>query len=218
MSPALHQTDDCYTIADFEIGKRLFTTHMALKLVEASPEGRESADLSQLDSLITVYDFEEAIAALVKAGLDVPRAELVCDETYQDILYKIIGRIRLGDTHLKESFATSMAALPLLGSPTGGVDLMVDNLTQGVQNGFITSPQDAEADIWMYTCRLWEDAQNRGVGAPKVVETRISNIPPKFRVTIQYRGVEAFGEGRNKKVARHIAAKGACGKLNIRLG
>lgn len=30
---------------DFEIGKRLFTTHMAVQLVMASPEGREIGSL-----------------------------------------------------------------------------------------------------------------------------------------------------------------------------
>ncbi|KAE8141229.1 hypothetical protein BDV38DRAFT_279135 [Aspergillus pseudotamarii] len=217
MSPARDQTNDCYSIADFEIGKRLFTTYMAIQLVVTSPEGREGADLSQLDALITGYPFKEAVAGLVKAGLDIPRTKLVCDETYQDILYKIIGRTRLGDSHSKESLPTLWKELASLDSSTGGVDFTVDDLTQRVEDGFSTSPQDSEADIWKYTSRLWEDAQFKGVEAPKVRETCISNFPTKFRVTIRHRGVEASGEGRNKKAARHIAAKRVCQKLNIRL-
>ncbi|KAK6814941.1 hypothetical protein RU639_009655 [Aspergillus parasiticus] len=216
MSPAAHQTDDCYTIADFEIGKRLFTTHMAVKLVVASPEGREIGSLSQLDALITGYDFEEAIAALVKAGLDVPRTTLVCDETYEDVLYKIIGRTRLGDSDSKESFPTLMNQLPLLDLSTDGVNLTATANTQRVANGLNLSPPGSEADNWKYTCRLWEDAQGTGE-EPKVAEACISNFPTKFRITIRYRGVEASGEGRNKKTARHIAAKRVCEKLNLRL-
>ncbi|KAF5859893.1 hypothetical protein ETB97_002252 [Aspergillus alliaceus] len=215
MSPAAHQTDD-YTIADFEIGKRLFTTHMAVQLVVASPEGRESDSLSQLDALIAAYDFKKAIATLVKAGLDVPRTELVCDETYQDVLYKTMGHIRLGDSDSKESFPTLLKQLPLLDSSIGGVDLRVAAITQRVANELSTSPTGPEADNWKYTCRLWEDAQVTGE-EPKTVETCISNFPTKFHVAIRYRGVEASGEGRSKKAARHIAAKSLCGKLNLRL-
>ncbi|OOO06859.1 double-stranded RNA binding domain protein [Aspergillus oryzae] len=214
MSPAAHQIDDCYTIADFEIGKRLFTTHMAVQLVVASPEGREIGSLSQLDALITGYDFEEAIATLVKAGLDVPRTNLVCDETYEDVLYKIIGRTRLGDS--KESFPTLLGQLPLLDLSTDGVDLTVTATTQRVANGLNLSPPGSEADNWKYTCRLWEDAQGTGE-EPKVEEACISNFPPRFRITIRYCGVEASGEGRNKKTARHLAARRVCERLKLRL-
>lgn len=110
-----------------------------------------------------------------------------------------------------------MKALPSLGSPTGGVDLTVDTLTHRVEGKHSMSPQEPEADMWKYTSRLWEDAQVKGVEAPKVSETCISNFPTKFRVTIRHRGVEASGEGRNKKTARHIAAKRVCQRLNIRL-
>ncbi|OGM41178.1 hypothetical protein ABOM_009869 [Aspergillus bombycis] len=216
MSPAAHQTEDPYTIADFEIGKRLFTTHMAVQLVVRSSEGREGDSLSQFDSLIAAYDFKDAITTLVKAGLHVPRSELVCDETYQDVLYKIIGRTRLGDSDSKESFPTLIQQLPLLDSSNGGVDLTVAAITDQVATGLSTGPPGSEADNWKYTCRLWEDVQVTGE-EPKVVETCISNFPTKFRVTIRYCGVEAYGEGRNKKMARHIAAKRVCGKLNLRL-
>ncbi|GMG09037.1 unnamed protein product [Aspergillus oryzae] len=177
---------------------------MAVQLVVASPE----------DALITGYDFEEAIATLVKAGLDVPRTNLVCDETYEDVLYKIIGRTRLGDS--KESFPTLLGQLPLLDLSTDGVDLTVTATTQRVANGLNLSPPGSEADNWKYTCRLWEDAQGTGE-EPKVTEACISNFLTRFRITIQYCGVEASGEGRNKKTARHLAARRVCERLNLRL-
>ncbi|KAE8374849.1 hypothetical protein BDV26DRAFT_295607 [Aspergillus bertholletiae] len=213
MSPAFDQADDCYTIADFEIGKLLFTTHMAIQLAQMSPDGRGSDGLCALDALITTYDFEGAVGSLAKADFCLPRTELVCDETYQDILYKIIGRTRLGDTDAIQHFTTLMNQLPSL---DGGISLATPATPQPAQNGRNTRPHVSEANDWEYTCLLWEKAQAADA-TPKVTETRIGITPPKFRVSIRCLGAEASGEGRNKKVARHIAARGVCERLNFRL-
>ncbi|KAB8071217.1 hypothetical protein BDV29DRAFT_159699 [Aspergillus leporis] len=213
MSPAAVPTD-CYTSTDFEIGKRLSSTQMAIQLAVSSPEGRANDGLSQLDRLITTYDFEGAVAALAKANFDLPRTELIGDETYQDILYKIIGYVRLGDS--KDSFPALMYRLPLLEIPSCQTDIAIDAIAQRLQTARGSSPSIPEADNWRYTSLLWEKAQVAGV-KPEVTEACISNFPSKFRVTIKCLGAEASGEGRNKKLARHIAAKGVCEILKIRL-
>lgn len=62
---------------------------------------------------------------------------------------------------------------------------------------------------WRYTSMLWEKAQSQGV-VPRVTDKSISAYPPKFRVTIEFMGKQGSGTARNKKTAKHIAAKAVC--------
>lgn len=67
----------------------------------------------------------------------------------------------------------------------------------------------SDPDDWRYTSTLWEMAQSKGV-VPRVTDKFISTYPPKFRVTIEFMGKQGSGTARNKKTAKHIAAKTVC--------
>lgn len=76
------------------------------------------------------------------------------------------------------------------------------------------SASTPDPDNWKYTSLLWEKAQLEGL-VPHVTDNHISTYPAKFRVIIELKGIQGSGEARNKKSAKHLAAKSVCHHLGL---
>ncbi|KAL3257031.1 hypothetical protein ABHI18_007145 [Aspergillus niger] len=225
MSPRLVQPD-CYTNTDYEIGKRLFNVYMALMIVHTSPNGRTDDSLVEADRFIDskAYDFEAALVAIKSLNLDLPRTNKFDDESCEDYIYKILGFVRLSDS--REDFVPLLTKLhvqiPTCSADTGiSTTAYKESVLEETAGRYVSptptqcsSNASDEPGIWKYTSRLWEDGSNHGV-TPNVDESCLSSYPPKFRITISYRGMQASGEGKTKKLAKHIAAKGVCHQLGL---
>ncbi|KAI9925503.1 hypothetical protein AWENTII_012848 [Aspergillus wentii] len=171
------------------------------------------------------YDFAAAVTALKDQGLDLPRTDLVGDETYEAILYKFMGYLRLSETS-KDQFILLMNRLPRVQIPDSKQDTQplpaVDGYL-GIQDkapaavGSVASGSISETDPdnWKYTSLLWEKGQMHNT-TPVCTETCLSNFPTRFRVTIQFKGVQGSGDARNKRLAKHIAARAVCQALGFR--
>ncbi|OJI84213.1 hypothetical protein ASPTUDRAFT_43211 [Aspergillus tubingensis CBS 134.48] len=217
---------DCYTNTDYEIGKRLFNVYMALIIVHTSSNGRTDDSLVEADRFIDskAYDFEAALVAIKGLNLDLPRTNKFDDESCEDYIYKILGFVRLSNS--REDFVPLLTKLHLQ-IPTCLADIGISttahqqSVLEEMAGRYISptptqcsSNANDEPEIWKYTSRLWEDGSNHGV-TPNVKESCLSSYPPKFRITISYLGIQASGEGKTKKHAKHIAAKGVCQRLGL---
>ncbi|GIJ92632.1 hypothetical protein Asppvi_001910 [Aspergillus pseudoviridinutans] len=225
MSPRLVQPD-CYTNTDYEIGKRLFNVYMALMMVQSSPGGRTGESLVEADRFIEskAFNFEAAMAAIKGLNLDLPRTDIINDESVEDYIYKILGFVRLANN--REDFILLLAKLQLQ-IPTCSADTGISatayqqsTLEERAGRYISLAPTQCSSnsnqgpEIWKYTSLLWEEAVNHGV-TPDIKETCLSSYPPKFRITISCMGAQSSGEGKTKKLAKHIAAKGICQKLGL---
>jgi hypothetical protein len=65
-----------------------------------------------------------------------------------------------------------------------------------------------------YTSLLYEHG-NMICSVPEYEEQQIRMSPQWFSVVVRFRGIEGYGEGPNKKTAKHLASKDACDKLGI---
>ncbi|GIC94650.1 double-stranded RNA binding motif domain-containing protein [Aspergillus udagawae] len=224
MSPRLEQPD-CYSNTDYEIGKRLFNVYMALMMVQSSPEGRTDESLIEADRFIDskAFNFEAALAAIKGLNLNLPRTDIINDESVEDYIYKILGFVRLAND--REDFIPLLTKLQLQ-IPTCSADTGTSttayhrSVLEEKAGRYISlaptqcSNPNNDPELWKYTSLLWEKASNHGV-TPDIRETCLSNFPPKFRITISCMGAQASGEGKTKKLAKHIAAKGVCQILGL---
>lgn len=72
----------------------------------------------------------------------------------------------------------------------------------------------SETDLSRYTSLLWEHAAKLGE-RPVEEPGQISVYPPRFRLQVTLAGQTAVGEGRKKKLAKHIASKALCESMGI---
>ncbi|KAJ5471840.1 hypothetical protein N7539_008783 [Penicillium diatomitis] len=81
--------------------------------------------------------------------------------------------------------------------------------------GFVETPIAAsDNDLPKYTSSLFMEAQRWGE-IPHQEDMMSSFDPPQFEVKISFRGVTCTGVAQRKKVARHLAAREICQRLNI---
>ncbi|OOF91731.1 hypothetical protein ASPCADRAFT_176225 [Aspergillus carbonarius ITEM 5010] len=224
MSPSFAQSD-CYTETDYEIGKRLFDVNLVLKFVQSSPDGRTYESVAQADHFINskAFNFDQALADIKDSDLDVPRREPIGDETDETCIYKIVGYVRLCSAKWFVRLMTILSLRIPSGSnhtsrsptiyPESFSEEPAAHHISPVPTQQPSNPNDDQT-AWKYTSLLWEEAQIRG-DKPVVKEICLSNYPSLFRVTISYMGTQASGEGRSKRLARHIAAKGVCQTLGL---
>lgn len=83
-----------------------------------------------------------------------------------------------------------------------------------------TSEATPQSDVYnedalpKYTSALFERGQEDGKKLECTVST-LSLDPPQFKATIRFGALHGLGIGRNKKIARHLAAKALCHRLGI---
>ena len=168
--------------------------------------------------------FENALVTIKDLDLNLPRPAPIGDESAEDFVYKVLGFVRLSKNMEGSTLLISVLNLQVLDTAD---DLKVQTTFEG-QFPIEDTPEchvnptpthwpvgpKGDSDNWRYTSLLWEEAQARG-RRPNIEETCINSFPPMFRVTIECMGTKASGEGRTKKLAKHLAAKHVCKTLGL---
>lgn len=218
MSPASAQTES-YTNLDFEVGKHVFASYAVVKMVESLADGRGNAifKLPQIDDVADSYDCEKAAIFLASQFSGLPRKNPAGNETHKDFLFKIIGYstfVRPGNLSI---LIDRLPLSPIPGKQRVKADTTATEKAVVFQDGaehaatpmLLENASISDPDDWRYTSTLWEMAQSKGV-VPRVTDKCINSYPPKFRVTIEFMGIQGSGTARNKKTAKHFAAKTVC--------
>ena len=79
---------------------------------------------------------------------------------------------------------------------------------------FASSESLPIANLGQYSVALKENGDQHGF-VPEYAVQGVSTSPPQFKAVVSFKGFSFEGVARNKKQARHLAAREACNYLKI---
>jgi len=211
---------------DYWFGRKYFECVMAQSLLHRTQLYENVADIdSKLEAIIRLFPYRQCLEKLQVQGLAVFLPDFSDDvhEAYRMMLTCIGAIARKGTREEKAALLVILRAQSKIGVPSGsrenGPAVPESNREKWGGSQVQRSASDrslSTSTLGQYSAALKEYGDQHDF-VPVYVVQSLSTVPPKSRAIVSFKDYTFESIARNRKQARHQAAREACEFLKIQV-